>query len=165
MDLPAFGTNDNINVIIETPRGSNIKFVFDSHHNIFLAERKLGLGVTYPYDWGFVCGTRAEDDDPIDAMVIHDVGTFPGVLIECRPLAILNMSQTQDGTNQTNSRVIAVPHWQETAELQSNVKSQLEQFFLSAVRLTSKHVHVEGWGTAQDAVQHIRSHVVPGVSA
>src|SRR4029434_4969654 len=78
-DLPAFDSNGCLNVVVESPRGSRIKFVFQPDTNTFLAERMLGLGVTYPFDWGFICGTRAEDDDPVDAMVIEDVPTYPGV--------------------------------------------------------------------------------------
>jgi inorganic pyrophosphatase len=166
-DLPAFDSNGCLNVVVESPRGSRIKFVFQPDTNTFLAERMLGLGVAYPFDWGFICGTRADDDDPVDAMVIEDASTYPGTLIKCRPVAMLEMTQVVDGQEETNPRIIAVPVWRDKTQenLRDSQKTQLEQFFLSAVRLTGKQVTVRGWRSADDAVKHVRAHLVPDVNA
>jgi len=160
LDLPAFATTDSVNVLVESPRGSNIKFVYRPERNRIVAERALGLGVTYPYDWGFICGTRGEDGDPIDAMVIDDVTTYPGILIECRPIGLLELTQVVEGRKELNARVFVVPVWNEVTPqtLDDATKAQLERFFLSAVQRTNKQVSLQGWGTAEDAVKHIRAH-------
>ena len=116
-DLPAFDSAGCLNVVVESPRGSRIKFVFEPGTNTFLAERMLELGVTYPFDWGFICGTRADDDDPVDAMVIEDAATYPGTLIKCRPVAMLEVTQTVDGRKETNPRIIVVPAWRDETQV------------------------------------------------
>ena len=158
-DLPAFDSTGCLNVVVESPRGSRIKFVYKADSRVFLAERVLGLGLAYPYDWGFICGTCAEDGDPVDAMVIDHIATYPGVLIKCRPIAMLEMTQVLGGREQTNSRVIVVPSWNDAdpTPLSDSVKTQLQQFFLRAVSLTGKHVEVRGWRSADDAARHIRA--------
>ena len=160
LDLPALATGDTVNVIVESPRGSNIKFVYRPDIDRIVAERVLGLGVTYPYDWGFICGTCGEDGDPVDAMVIDDIATYPGILIECRPIGLLELTQVIEGRKESNARVFVTPVWKEvTSEiLDDTVKAQLERFFVSAVRLTNKQVSLQGWGPAEDALKHIRAH-------
>ena len=161
LNLAAFDAAGFLNVVVESPRGSRVKFVFQSDSGLFEAERVLGLGVTYPFDWGFICGTRAEDGDPVDALVVDDIATYPGVLIKCRPIALLDVTQLRGGREETNARIIVAPIWNETARetLSVSVKKQLEQFFLSAVRLTGKQVTIIGWRSSDDATKHIRARV------
>jgi inorganic pyrophosphatase len=99
----------------------------------------------------------------VDAMVIEDTATYPGVLIKCRPIAMLEMTQIVNGRQETNPRIIVVPSWRDAAHevLSDDQKQQLEQFFLSAVRLTGKQVTVRGWRSADDAAQHVKAHPVP----
>lgn len=165
-DLPAFDATGLLNVVIESPRGSRVKFVYQPNSGVFEAERVLGLGVTYPYDWGFICGTRAEDGDPVDALVVDDIETYPGVLIKCHPIAMLDLTQVLEGREETNARIIVAPSWNETAQetLSDGVKKQLEQFFLSAIRLTGKQVTINGWRSADDAAKHIRARVTEGTT-
>ncbi len=160
-DLPAFDESGDLNVVVEAPRGSRIKFVYKPDSSVFLAERLLPIGLAYPYDWGFICGTCADDGDPVDALVIADVATYPGTLVKCRPLALLEMTQIVEGHEEANPRVIAMPSWNETAAgmLTDSVKAQLERFFLEAVSLTGKQVSVKGWASAGDATKHIRARV------
>ncbi len=54
-------------------------------------------GLTYPYDWGFIPSTKAEDGDPLDVLVIHDAQTYPGVVLRCRPVGILEVEQKKKG--------------------------------------------------------------------
>ncbi len=103
-DLPAFDSDGRLNVVVESPRGSRVKFVYKAEAHVFLAERVLGLGLAYPYDWGFICGTCAEDGDPVDVLVVDPIATYPGVLIKCLPIALLEMTQVLDGREQANSR-------------------------------------------------------------
>ena len=65
-------------------------------------------GLSYPYDWGFIPSTKANDGDPLDVLIIHDAQTFPGVVLRCRPVGILEVEQ-QAGQEGKNDRVFAVP--------------------------------------------------------
>jgi Inorganic pyrophosphatase len=69
----------------------------------------LLAGLTYPYDWGFVPSTKAEDGDPLDIMVIHDAATFPGIVLTCRVIGILQIEQKSKGKAERNARLFEVP--------------------------------------------------------
>src|SRR5262249_32914944 len=70
--LPAWAGDKLVHVVVETPRGARAKLTFDPELKTFVLSKSLMLGLSYPYDWGFIPSTRAEDGDPVDAMVIHD---------------------------------------------------------------------------------------------
>ena len=73
--LPAFSDKTTCHVVIESPRGSTVKFKYDPEHRVMSLSRPLTAGLAYPYDWGFVPSTRASDGDPLDAFVMWD-GTW-----------------------------------------------------------------------------------------
>jgi inorganic pyrophosphatase len=64
--LPTFKDNGDVEVVIETPRGSRAKFAYDPQSQTFTLAKSLLIGLTYPYDWGFVPSTKADDGDPLD---------------------------------------------------------------------------------------------------
>jgi inorganic pyrophosphatase len=66
-------------------------------------------GLTYPYDWGFVPSTEAEDGDPLDVLVIHDAGTYPGLILRCKPIGVLEVVQITKRERGRNDRIFAVP--------------------------------------------------------
>jgi inorganic pyrophosphatase len=60
------------------------KFAYDRKLGTFTLRKSLLTGLTYPHDWGFVPSTKADDDDPLDIMIVHDAATFPGLIVTCR---------------------------------------------------------------------------------
>src|SRR5262249_52942694 len=88
---PTFASDDSIRVVIESPRGSALKLKYDPDLDVMTLSRPLTAGLTYPYDWGFVPSTRGADGDPIDAIVIWDATSYPGVVLQCRPVGILHV--------------------------------------------------------------------------
>jgi inorganic pyrophosphatase len=82
LKLPTFN-DDEIHVVVETPRGSRAKLDYDPKVKTFTLSKSLLAGLTYPYDWGFLPSTRAEDGDPLDVMVLHDAATCPGLVLTC----------------------------------------------------------------------------------
>jgi inorganic pyrophosphatase len=64
--IPTWVDKSHIHAVVETPRGSRAKLSFDSKLNVFTLSKALLTGLTYPYDWGFVPSTKAEDGDPLD---------------------------------------------------------------------------------------------------
>ena len=74
--LPSWADDDNIFAVVETPRGSSCKLDFDPKPDVFALAKPLMAGLTYPYDWGFIPSTKAEDGDALDVLILHDAQTF-----------------------------------------------------------------------------------------
>ena len=113
MKLAPFNDDGDLNMVVETPRGSSVKLRYEPKTKVFTVSRALTLGLSYPFDWGFIPGTEAEDGDPLDALAIHDSATFPGVLLPCRALGVVNVSQKGEGKREQNPRLIVMPSWHE----------------------------------------------------
>src|SRR6188768_486559 len=86
-----------INVVIETPRGSRNKFHFDEKLRQFSLKKVLPAGSAFPYDFGFIRGTKAEDGDPLDVLVLMDESAFPGCQVESRLVGVIEAEQVEDG--------------------------------------------------------------------
>ena len=93
LKLPTWADKQHIYAVIETPRGSTCKLDFDPQLRAFTLAKPLMAGLAYPYDWGFIPSTKAEDGDPLDVLVIHDAQTFPGVVLRCKPVGILSSNR------------------------------------------------------------------------
>jgi inorganic pyrophosphatase len=160
-NVPTRDKHGNLRAIVETPRGSCVKLRFDEELEAFEFSRPLVLGVTYPYDWGFLPSTRAPDGDPLDVLIYHDASTFPGIVIPCRAIGVVRISQrSKTGGRERNDRVIAVPvnepRYDDARSLHPRVREELEQFFLCAVLLEQKRVRVDGWDGPKVAEKLIR---------
>jgi inorganic pyrophosphatase len=161
-DLPPFDEQHNLRVVVETPRGANIKIKFDDKLACFCLSRVLPLGVTYPYDFGFVPQTLAQDGDPLDVMVLIDALTYPGVVIMCRMLGALQVEE-RGMRGRPNHRLVAVPvkaarreEWRSLSDLGKRMQQELERFFVMSSAFTSKDPVVRGWvgpEAAYDMVQ------------
>jgi inorganic pyrophosphatase len=161
--LPTWGKKKALHVVVESPRGHGNKLKFEPKLGLFTYGKALPLGLTYPYDWGFVAGTRAEDGDPLDALVLTDVPTYPGVLIPCRVLGMLQLDERSGGKRKRNDRLVTIPLKAERLEevahpsrLPAEQREELEQFFLSTTFHTHKEARVLGWKGAKYAEKKIR---------
>jgi inorganic pyrophosphatase len=156
-------------VVVESPRGSTVKLKFDPAVGAMTVSRPLTSGLRYPFDWGFVPGTRAADGDPIDAMLAWDTETFPGVVIPCRALGIVKVDQksVRGGRRERNDRVVAMPlkaprfdHLRKAGDLPIRVRREIETFFLAVTALEGKDVRILGWGGPEAALRLIRRSAV-----
>ena len=110
-NIEAFGAGGELRMIVETPRGSAVKLKYDLKLKIFTVSKSLPLGLTYPFDWGFIPGTQGEDGDPLDALAIHDASTYPGVMLPCRLLGMIDLKQKSEMGWEANPRFILMPLW------------------------------------------------------
>src|SRR5215212_5502023 len=108
--LSAYGSDSNeLNVIIEAPKGSRNKFNYDEEHQLFKLGGVLSLGAVFPFDFGFIPSTLGGDGDPLDVLLLMDEPAFPGCLVPSRLVAVIEAEQTErDGTRTRNDRLIAV---------------------------------------------------------
>jgi inorganic pyrophosphatase len=94
-NLNPFDASNNqlLRVVIETPKGSRNKFAFDAREHIFELKKVLPAGMAFPYDFGFVPSTKADDGDPVDVLVLMDEPAFPGCILSCRPIGVIQGEQ------------------------------------------------------------------------
>jgi len=141
-----------LRVVIETPKGSRNKFALDPDEHLFKLKKVLPTGMAFPYDFGFVPSTEAEDGDPIDVLVLMDEPAFPGCVLKCRPIGVIEGEQSDKKKKAIrNDRVIAI---QEDAHAWTDVKTiddlgkqfccELEEFFVNYHRLSGKEYRVLG---------------------
>jgi inorganic pyrophosphatase len=162
LKLPTFASNFDVHVVVETPRHAQAKFKYDPTLGVFMLSRALTLGLSYPYDWGFVPSTLAPDGDPLDVLVLHNVTTSPGVVLRCRPIGILDVAQTESRRSFRNDRVLAVPlksrhpRASDVRDLPASLKHQAEEFFMAAVAGTGKRLKFLGWRGPLAALREIK---------
>src|SRR5690349_20483279 len=97
-----------ISVTIETPRGSRNKFKYEAAKKAYGLSKVLPEGMVFPYDFGFVPGTSAQDGDQLDVLVLTDEPLIPGCLVECNIVGVIELTQEESGVGQRNDRLIAV---------------------------------------------------------
>jgi inorganic pyrophosphatase len=162
--LPTWTKNGTVRVVVESPKGSAVKFDYDPDLDVFMYGKALPLGLTYPYCWGFLPGTRGDDGDPLDVFVLDDAPTFPGVVIDCRLVGVLRLEEKGKKGRERNDRLIAVPvadpkvadGCEDVADLPERLREEMEQFFLSTTFFTHKHATVQGWKGHKGAAKLVR---------
>lgn len=165
--LPTYGKRGSVHVVVESPRGSTVKLKFEPRLGVFTVSRPLVLGLRYPYDWGFIPGTRGADGDPLDALVRWDVSSYPGVVLPCRALGVLEVEQkAKKGGRERNDRLlcvpVAAPRDAQIEDLQHVSKRELDEiahFFLAVVALAGKDARVLGWEGPEAAAALVRESV------
>lgn len=159
--LPPRDADGALRVVVESPRGATVKLKYDTALEVMSVSRPLPLGLAYPYDWGFVPGTRAQDRDPVDALLYWDVASYPGVVVACRAIAVVRLEQDSKANGRVrNDRIVAVPVKDSRGaalaspdDLPARVKDELAQFFLSAIFFEPKNPRLLGWGGPDEALR------------
>jgi len=149
-------------MIVEIPQHSANKYEYDGELGIFRLDRALYSPLHYPGDYGFIPGTLAADNDPLDVLVLVQQPSYPGVMIEVRPVAVLNMVDSDE----KDQKVLAVPtrnpRYDQIHTLDQifpHVRREIEHFFSIYKELEGKVTTMEGWGgprEARKAVQECR---------
>lgn len=171
-DLPAFAPDGSVHVIVESPRGCGLKLKYNPELGVFGLSRPLVNGLVYPYDWGFVPSTRGADGDPVDAMLLWDQTSFPGLLLACRVVGVLTAEQNNKVHRQRrerNDRLVLVPngaprsnHVHDIDDVPRRVREELEQFFLGSTAFEGKDLRFLGWSGAREAQHLIESSIATG---
>ena len=127
----------SLRVVIETPKGSRNKFKFDPELGSYRLNAVLSEGMVFPYDFGFIPQTKAQDGDPVDVLLLMDEPAFTGCIVESRIVGVIEGEQTdKDGETMRNDRVLAVAtdshvhaDIKSPKDLNSKMVDELEEFF------------------------------------
>jgi inorganic pyrophosphatase len=147
-----------VRMIVEIPKNSNNKYEYDTKLGVFRLDRTLYSPMHYPGDYGFVCGTMAEDGDPIDVIVTADEATFTGCMLEVRPVGLLEMTDEKG----PDEKILAVlernPRYDQihtVDQIFPHVRREIEHFFDIYKSLEGKHTEISGWRSPKEARQRI----------
>jgi inorganic pyrophosphatase len=128
----------SLRVVIETPKGSRNKFDFDPGLQLSTLSAVLPVGESFPFDFGFIPGTKGADGDPLDVMLLMDEPAFPGCVIEARLVGVIEATQTDNGKKLRNDRLIAVSkesHLHRPVktikDIDSRLLAEIEEFFIA----------------------------------
>jgi inorganic pyrophosphatase len=165
--IPTFASDDVFHVVVEAPRGSTLKLKYEPRWEAMSVSRPLPLGVTFPFDWGFVPSTEAADGDPLDALLLWDVPSYPGVVVPCRAIGVLQVEQNRTKDTPAdrirNDRVLALPiearreHGiTDVSGLPARLRREVEVFTIAATTLEGKDARVLGWADAATALALVR---------
>ena len=155
---------ETIDIVIETPKGCRNKYAYDAELKTFRLKKILPAGAVFPFDFGFIPGTKGEDGDPLDVLVIMDEPAYPGCFGECRIIGSLKAKQTErDGRVEENDRLIAVSvvstsysEVRSLKDINKNVLDEIEHFFISYNQQAGKKFETGGWTNADEAMLLIK---------
>ncbi len=150
---------DEINIVVEISKGSKVKYELDKDTGLLEVDRVLYSSVVYPENYGFIPQTLADDDDPLDAIVLMQEPIQPMSLLEVRPIGLLPM--VDEGENDENILCVHVEDPQYEAfthvnELPEHRLNEIKQFFKEYKNLEGKEVEVGEISGPEDAVEYIR---------
>ena len=161
--LPTWADKSHVYAVVETPRGSHAKLEFDPKLHVFTLSKPLLIGLSYPYDWGFIPSTKADDGDPIDVLIVHEPATYPGLVLCCKPIGILEILQIKKGKKERNDRIFVVPDRSpfeadltDIRRLPKRAVRELEQFFEATDALEDKKLEFLGWHGPSKALKAIK---------
>jgi len=153
-----------LRAVIETPRGSRNKYSHDSKENLFLLKKVLPAGMSFPYDFGYIPQTEAEDGDPLDVLVLMDEPAFPGCVLQIRLIGLIEAEEKNEGKTVRNDRLIAVAiqsrahrEAKNLSELGDEFVKDLEKFFETYQKLEGKEFRILGRKDAKEAERSMES--------
>lgn len=152
---------DEINVVIEIPKGSNIKYEIDDESGAIFVDRKLFTAMFYPCNYGFIPQTKEKDGDPVDALVLGNDPIVPGAVIRANPVGML-ITTDEEGDD---AKVVAVPvvkvdpsfsNVKDMDSVPQYIQDQIKHFFEHYKELEKgKYVQVKGWANKEAARKKI----------
>lgn len=142
------GTVEEMNVIVEIPKGSKNKYEIDKETGLIALDRVMHSAQDYPFDYGFVPQTLWDDGDALDVVLLTTYPLMPGILVRARPIAILPMV---DG-GESDAKVLAVPcddprfkEVQDLGDVNKHTLKEIAHFFLTYKQIQNKEVTLGEW--------------------
>ncbi len=143
-----------VNAVIEIPKGSVNKYEYDKELHVFRLDRTLFSPVHYPGDYGFIPSTLGDDGDPLDVLVLLESATFPGCLMEVRPIGVLRMLDQGKGDEKILAVAESDPVYREVndyPQMFTHTLREIEHFFSVYKSLEGKKTEIAGWDSVETA--------------
>jgi inorganic pyrophosphatase len=163
---PFIKGSKEVNAVIETPKGSRNKYVYDEETGGYKLKKALPAGMVFPFDFGFIPATKAEDGDPMDILVLTDAPTFAGCIVECKVIGIIKVQQEKKGQDVRNDRVIAVQldsrqygSVERLRDLEEGLLKEIIHFFASYNNITEDKFIPLGNDGAAEAIRLIEESI------
>ena len=154
---------EEFHVVIEIPKGSTNKYEYDPELGVFKLDRALYSPLFYPWDYGFIPQTLYKDGDPVDALVLVMHPCYPGIVVDCKPIGVLEMV---DGGKPDEKILCVASHdprfgnRKSMDELNPHTLDEIVHFFEVYKQLEQKEVEVKGWLGRDAALDIIREHMI-----
>jgi inorganic pyrophosphatase len=145
-------------VLIEIPKGSRNKYEYDFELKKVRYDRMIFSSMMYPADYGFIPETLALDGDPLDVLVLVTEPTFPGCVMEVKPIGVFHMADEKGPDEKVICVPVSDPVWnklEDLSDVNSHLLKEIEHFFKVYKDLEQKKVDVEGWGDVVEAKEII----------
>ena len=149
------GTAEEMNVIIEIPKGSKNKYEVDKETGLIALDRPMHTAQDYPVEYGFVPQTLWDDGDALDVLVLATYPIMPGILVQVRPVAIMNMVDGDENDEKVIGVPVSDPRWDHVKDLEDINKhtlKEIEHFFGTYKNLQNKKVEIKGFSGRKEAV-------------
>ena len=146
--------------MIEIPKGSRNKYEYDHETHAIKLDRFLYTSVVYPTDYGFIPDTLGLDGDPLDIMVCVSEPTFPGCVIDVKPIALFRMEDDKGVDDKVLAVPLSDPTWNQLEvldDLSKQLQDEIAHFFSVYKDLEQKKVKVHGWFSREDALEEIEN--------
>ncbi len=167
MDIKKLSAGKNapeeVNVYVEIPQGVSVKYELDKESGLIFVDRFLYTQMNYPFNYGFVPGTLAQDGDPVDILVLSSKPVVPGIVIPSRPIGMLEMEDEAGIDN----KVIAVPlpkldqkfkDYNDVSDIPAKIKDEIKYFFENYKKSEpGKWVKVRNWKDKSIAIEEIKN--------
>ncbi len=151
---PGLDCPEVVRQIVEIPMNSTNKYEYDSDTNLFRLDRALYSPMHYPGDYGFIPGTLAEDNDPMDVLCLVQEASFTGCLMSVRPVGVLNMTDNAQGDQKILAVPVRNPRYDEIHTIDQifpHVRREVEHFFEIYKELQGVRIVSQGWGGPAEA--------------
>ncbi|HJZ61630.1 MAG TPA: inorganic diphosphatase [Miltoncostaeaceae bacterium] len=154
------GADDFVMVFIEIPGGSRNKYELDHETGTLVLDRMLFTSMRYPADYGFIEHTLAEDEDPLDALVLVGEPTFPGCRVRARPVGLFRMRDEKGPDAKILCVPLRDPIWSQVEDLDDlpdGMRNEIQHFFAVYKDLEPGKVETSGFGTRAEAWAEIEA--------
>lgn len=151
--------SETFDVLIEIPKGSRNKYEYDFELKKVRYDRMIFSSMMYPADYGFIPNTLALDSDPLDVLVLVAEPTFPGIVMEVKPIGVFHMADEKGPDEKIICVPVSDPIWNRLNDLDDvngHLLKEIEHFFKVYKDLEKKKVDVGGWGNADEAKEIIK---------